>query len=360
MRVFRLNPDALTRPPRSSGWPPRVAMRKIPQRQPTLRTNANETGTPAVAALAGRLPAERALRALWVHRPAWQRHRGKAELRHDWFSGWADATFDSAHHKVTYSGARSTYKVEVKRITDSLDIEAIGERFAALETASGMKQLSVRDTTRATIGSAMFMVDYGRPRARGRVLLGDVLPFDRVWRTGANAATQFTTSARIVLGRMPLPPGTYTLWTVPHASGSVELIVNRQVWPVGHGVRSAIRSRHAESWHRAAQDTGREVHHLVRADEWQAQYDGHGVGSISVDGPSGGSLRARMVLAIFARESASDQASSRERGGPGTPCLRSLRGGARDVRSLCTRHPHRIMDGRRSSCLVSVSGGNRP
>ena len=160
---------------------------------------------------------------------AWQRHRGKAELRHDWFSGWADATFDSAHHKVTYSGARSTYKVEVKRITDSLDIEAIGERFAALETASGMKQLSVRDTTRATIGSAMFMVDYGRPRARGRVLLGDVLPFDRVWRTGANAATQFTTSARIVLGRMPLPPGTYTLWTVPHASGGVDLIVNRQV-----------------------------------------------------------------------------------------------------------------------------------
>lgn|SRR5665213_2942130 len=72
------------------------------------------------------------------------------------------------------------------------DVEAIGERFAALETASGgMKQLSVRDTVHATIGAAALSVDYGRPLARGRVLLGNIMPFDEVWRTGANAATQF-------------------------------------------------------------------------------------------------------------------------------------------------------------------------
>jgi Protein of unknown function (DUF2911) len=152
----------------------------------------------------------------------------KAELQHDWLSGWADATFDSAHNMLTYSGARSTYKIEVKRITDTPDIEAIGARFAALEAATGMKQLSVRDTTRASIGATTFTVDYGRPLARGRVLLGDVLPFDQVWRTGANAATQFTTSAPITLGTMPLPAGTYTLWTVPRADGRAELIVNRQ------------------------------------------------------------------------------------------------------------------------------------
>ncbi|CAN5377465.1 hypothetical protein BH09GEM1_BH09GEM1_05310 [soil metagenome] len=164
---------------------------------------------------------------------------GKAELRHDWLSGRADATFDSTRHMLTYSGARSTYKVEVRRITDALDIEAIGARFAALETANGLRQLSVRDTTRATIGRAIFLVDYGRPLARGRVLLGDVLPFDRVWRTGANAATQFTTSARIVVGNMPLPPGTYTLWTVPHAGGKADLIVNRQTgqWGTGYDPR---------------------------------------------------------------------------------------------------------------------------
>ena len=170
---------------------------------------------------------------------------GRAELRHDWLSGWGDATFDSAHHMLTYSGARSTYKVDVKRIADSPDIEAIGERFAALETGRGMKQLSVRDTTRTTIGSATLMVDYGRPLARGRVLLGDVLPYDRVWRTGANAATQFTTSARIVIGGLPLPSGTYTLWTVPHASGSVDLIVNRRAgqWGTEYDPRFDLGTR---------------------------------------------------------------------------------------------------------------------
>ena len=91
-----------------------------------------------------------------------------------------------------------------------------------------MKQLSVRDTARATIGAATLSVDYGRPLARGRVLLGNILPFDEVWRTGANAATQFTTSAPITLAGMRVPAGTYTLWTVPRKDGHADLIVNKQ------------------------------------------------------------------------------------------------------------------------------------
>jgi hypothetical protein len=165
---------------------------------------------------------------------------GKAELRHDWLSGWADATFDSAHHMLTYSGARSTYKVEVQRLTNAPDIAAIGERFAALETANGMKQLSVRDTTRASIGTAAFTVDYGRPLARGRVLLGNILPYDRVWRTGANAATQFTTSAPITIAGMRVPAGMYTLWTVPREGGRAELIVNKQTGQWGTGYDDSL------------------------------------------------------------------------------------------------------------------------
>ena len=153
----------------------------------------------------------------------------KAELHHDWLAGYADATFDSLHHMLTYSGARSTYKIEVRRLTTLPDVEAIGQRFAALETSTGgAKQLSVRDTTRVTIGAATFNVDYGRPLARGRVLLGNIMPFDEVWRTGANAATQFTTSAPITLAGIRLAAGTYTLWTVPREDGHAELIVNKQ------------------------------------------------------------------------------------------------------------------------------------
>jgi len=65
-----------------------------------------------------------------------------------------------------------------------------------------------------------------------------VIDYDRVWRTGANAATQFTTSAPITLAGLSLPAGTYTLWTVPHV-GSVDLIVNRQTGQWGTEYRRA-------------------------------------------------------------------------------------------------------------------------
>ena len=154
---------------------------------------------------------------------------GKAEVWHDWLAGVGDATLDSAGHLLTYSGARTTYKVDVTRVREAPDVESIGKRFAALETQSGgARALSVRNTFKATIGPATFTVDYGRPLVRGRVLLGGLLPFNTVWRTGANAATQFSTSAPITLAGMPIPAGKYTLWTVPRKSGVTDLIVNKQ------------------------------------------------------------------------------------------------------------------------------------
>jgi Protein of unknown function (DUF2911) len=152
---------------------------------------------------------------------------GNVELRHDWLSGTGDVTVDSSGRMLTYSGMRSTYKVTVARTTTLPDVEALGDRMTVAERRTGPQQLSVRDTARATIGAATFSVDYGRPLARGRTLLGNVISYDRVWRTGANAATQFTTSAPIRLAGLSLPAGTYTLWTVPHVRG-VDLIVNRQ------------------------------------------------------------------------------------------------------------------------------------
>jgi hypothetical protein len=154
---------------------------------------------------------------------------GKADIHHDWLAGYGDVTFDSLHHMLTYSGARSTYKVDVQRLTTQPDIESIAQRFAATETAGGgAKRLSVRDTTHTTIGAATFTLDYGRPLARGRVLLGDVLPFDEVWRTGANEATELAISAPVTIAGLRMPVGTYTLWTLPHKDGRAELIVNKQ------------------------------------------------------------------------------------------------------------------------------------
>ncbi len=164
---------------------------------------------------------------------------GKAEIRHDWLSGTGEATLDPTGRLLRYSGARTTYKVEVTRVNDQPDIEAVGARFAALEASNGVaKALSPRDTTRASIGNAVFEIDYSRPLSRGRTLLGDVIPYGFVWRTGANAATQFTTSAPITLAGLSLPAGRYTLWTIPRESG-VELVVNKQTGQWGTGYNSA-------------------------------------------------------------------------------------------------------------------------
>src|SRR5439155_3419230 len=120
------------------------------------------------------------------------------------------------------------------------DVKSMADQFEAQERKAGpVKQMSVRDTVRAQIGEALFTVDYGRPLMRGRKLLGDVIPYDRVWRTGANAATQFTTSAPITLAGMQVPAGTYTLWTVPHMD-AVDLIVNKQTGQWGTEYNGAL------------------------------------------------------------------------------------------------------------------------
>jgi hypothetical protein len=154
--------------------------------------------------------------------------RGKIEITHDWLAGTGEAMMDSAGNMLSYSGARTTYDVQVKRLATPPDVKGIADRWEAKETQSGnVKSLSVRDTTRAQIGNSIFTVDYGRPLLRGRTLLGDVIPYDYIWRTGANAATQFTTSTPIKLAGLQVPAGTYTLFTAPHTSG-VDLIVNKQ------------------------------------------------------------------------------------------------------------------------------------
>lgn len=153
---------------------------------------------------------------------------GKVEVTHDWLAGTGEAMMDSSDDLLSYSGVRTTYKVEVKRLAAGPDVKAIAARWEAKETAAGsVKSLSVRDSVRAQIGNALLSIDYSRPLLRGRTLLGDVIPYDRVWRTGANAATQLTVSGPVKLGGMQVPAGTYTLFTAPHTSG-VDLIVNKE------------------------------------------------------------------------------------------------------------------------------------
>ena len=69
--------------------------------------------------------------------------------------------------------------------------------------------------------------DYSSPRMKGRKIFGDLVPYDKVWRTGANEATTFVTSSDVVVGGKTVPAGSYTLFTVPGAS-KWTLIINKK------------------------------------------------------------------------------------------------------------------------------------
>jgi len=92
----------------------------------------------------------------------------------------------------------------------------------------GQQPVSPRDTVhfRAPSGQHVY-IDYGRPGMRGRRIMGELVPFGRVWRTGANAATTLVTPVDLMIGEARIPRGTYTLYTIP-SQGGWTLIVNRQ------------------------------------------------------------------------------------------------------------------------------------
>ncbi len=112
-----------------------------------------------------------------------------------------------------------TLKLGVERV-EKLDVDGLAKSFAARETAGGgIGVLSPRDTVNAVTAGATLWIDYSKPGKRGRVIFGNVVPYGEVWRTGANAATQFKTDKALDFGGTIVTPGFYSLWTLPTANG---------------------------------------------------------------------------------------------------------------------------------------------
>jgi hypothetical protein len=66
-----------------------------------------------------------------------------------------------------------------------------------------------------TVGLTDVTIKYSRPGVKGRTILGDLVPYDKVWRTGANEATTITFSDDVTVEGQKLPKGTYSLHTIP-------------------------------------------------------------------------------------------------------------------------------------------------
>jgi hypothetical protein len=65
-------------------------------------------------------------------------------------------------------------------------------------------------------GGKSVTIDYSSPRAKGRKIYGELVPFGQVWRTGANEATALVTPVDLNIGGTTVPAGSYTIFTVPN------------------------------------------------------------------------------------------------------------------------------------------------
>src|SRR5690242_794256 len=114
---------------------------------------------------------------------------------------------------------------------------------AALPLMAQQKRVSPHETVSAVIDGTRVTVTYGRPYTKdpktgeARKIWGGLVPFGKVWRTGADEATTLIAQKPITIGGTAVPAGAYTLFTLPAEDGSAKLIVNKQVgqWGIGPG-----------------------------------------------------------------------------------------------------------------------------
>jgi hypothetical protein len=85
---------------------------------------------------------------------------------------------------------------------------------------------SPTQTIKQEFGVGSIELTYSRPAAKGRKIFGDLVPYNKLWRTGANAATKIVLSEPVEIGGKKLDTGTYVLYTIPGID-SWEVIINK-------------------------------------------------------------------------------------------------------------------------------------
>ena len=103
--------------------------------------------------------------------------------------------------------------------------------------------VSPHETTSRVVDGSRVTVVYGRPYTKNprsgevRKIWGGLVPYGKVWRTGADEATLLITQKTLMIGATEIPASAYTLWTLPQEDGTAKLIINKQIgqWGVGPG-----------------------------------------------------------------------------------------------------------------------------
>jgi hypothetical protein len=96
-----------------------------------------------------------------------------------------------------------------------------------MEQSSDKALPSPPATAEVSLNGKQLTIHYNSPRLKGRTIGSDIVPYGKIWRTGANPATTLVTAANLKIGTLDAPAGTYTLFTLPSAAQWL-LIVNKQ------------------------------------------------------------------------------------------------------------------------------------
>ncbi len=98
-----------------------------------------------------------------------------------------------------------------------------------LPSQAQMHRASPHETVSAVIDGNRVTVVYGRPLTKDRKIWGGLVPYDKVWRLGADEATLLITQKPLVFGETTVPAGAYSLYMLPAESGDSKLIINKAI-----------------------------------------------------------------------------------------------------------------------------------
>ena len=85
------------------------------------------------------------------------------------------------------------------------------------------------------VGLTQVSVDYSCPGVKGRKIWGALVPYDKLWRTGANGSTKITFSKDVTFADQAVPAGSYALFTIPAKSGDWTVVLNKDADQPGIG-----------------------------------------------------------------------------------------------------------------------------
>jgi hypothetical protein len=127
------------------------------------------------------------------------------------------------------------------------------------EESTGEVRPSPIEIRKGEISGKNVKVQYGSPAVKGRTLWGDLVPYNIVWRTGANEASYVDLASDMMVEGKILPAGKYSLFTIPKESGPWTVIFNSE-WNLEHGhfqyddKNDALKVEVAPNWEENAQE----------------------------------------------------------------------------------------------------------